>query len=270
MTHEFYKELMELAKNKTKVDKNTFARLTRELLCTIHLKNPHRQEIWGLFTHGHYIDAAKGGDAAYPYVDTSQTRSEGGQGRVMDTEAMGRVYVRNPHQADPGVTFDPLHEDAREDGEPRNLRVGRCTNVTAHKTGANYPAYVFFTLYDMVYLRAYEEVRFNFLTSIGQNPSDHSRAFFCNSVGEPYINRKRSLDWTRFMMINQCGSFKGHTARKIVSDYVKKQNNAVLDEGRQYLMCNSDQVDKDSYQSKLRKRAYAMVAGGTYRSVFLS
>ena len=67
------------------------------------------------------------------------------------------------------------------------------------------------------------------------------------------------------MMINQCGSFKGHTARKIVSDYVKKQNNAVLAEGRQYLVCNSDQVDKESYQSKLRKRAYAMVASGTYR-----
>ena len=189
MTHEFYKELMELASSKEKVDKNTFTRLTRELLSTIHLKNPHRQEIWGLFTLGHYIDAAKGGDAAYPYVDTSQTRSEAGQGRVMDTEAMGRVYVRDPHAADPGVADDPLREAAREDGEPRNLRVGRCTSVKAHKTGSNYPAYVFITLYDMVYLRAYEEVRFRFLTSIGHDPTDPSQAFFVNSVGAPYITR---------------------------------------------------------------------------------
>ena len=252
VTQELYRELLDLAKRGVAVAPNTMTRLTKELLCTLHLKNPHRQEIWGLFTRGHYIDAVTGGDAAFPFVDTSQARVEEGNGQVVNTE-WGEVYVRDPHRADPGVARDPLGEDAREvqeENEPRNLRVGRCTTVNAHKTGRKYPAYVFFTLYDVVWLRAYEEIRKNFLDSIGQDPTDNSQAFFINAVGGSLITRNRGLDWTRykgvsqyfrnkyyyfyyrFMMVNQCGPFKGHTARKIISDYVKKQNIAVLSEGK--------------------------------------
>ena len=95
----------------------------------------------------------------------------------------------------------------------------------------------------MVWLRAYEEIRFRYLTSIGQDPKDNSQAFFVNSVGGPYITRHRGLDWTTFMMINQCGSFKGHTARKIVSDYIKKQNSAVLAEGKRRRSSSSSNND---------------------------
>ena len=230
LTHEFYKELLDLASRNVVVNKNTMVRITKELLCTIHLKNGHRQEIWSSFTLGHYFDAVQGPDAAFPYVDTRKARAEEGKGKVLDTE-WGEVYVRDPHRADPGVIDDPLGDDPVED-EPRNLRVGKCTVVKAHKTGKNYPAYVYFSLYDVVWIRAYEVIRFNFLNSIGKNPLDKKQAFFINSAGGSLIGRNRGLDWTRFMMINQCGTFKGHTARKIMSDYIKKQDNSVLAEGK--------------------------------------
>ena len=68
-------------------------------------------------------------------------------------------------------------------------------------------------------------------------------AFFINSKGEQLVSMHGvSMDLSDFSIINQCGKVTSHVARKMMSDYISKQKDAVLTEGRQYFMCNSDQV----------------------------
>ena len=92
-------------------------------------------------------------------------------------------------------------------------------------------------------------------------------AFFINSKGDALISPYSTpLDWCDFSLINQCGKQTSHIARKMMSDYISKQRDVLLTEGREYFMCNSNAVDKDHYQSQLRKKSLALVTAATYRT----
>ena len=51
-----------------------------------------------------------------------------------------------------------------------------------------------------------------------------------------------------------------------MSDYISKQRDVLLTEGREYFMCNSNAVDKVHYQSQLKKKSLALVTAATYRT----
>ena len=81
--------------------------------------------------------------------------------------------------------------------------MGKATTIKGHKTGKKYPAYIWFSLYDVCYMRAYEAVRNLYLDRVlGKNPEDRSVAFFINTQGDPYLQKGTRLEWTRFMQIN--------------------------------------------------------------------
>ena len=267
---DFFDNMLKIASTEQVVSGNQMANITRQLLSITHIKQGHREEIWKKMTLEHWNDAVTGPDCAFPYVSPSQVDIEAARqmGRVhrghresfLDNE---EIYVRqNLQKPDPLVHDDPLGPG--HEGDNRELLVGKATVVKEHKTGRKYPAYIWFSQYDVVYLRAYESIRCRFLQSIGKDGEDLSVPFFINSKGEGYLTNQR-MDWTWFREINQCGKFTSHKARKIMSDYIKRKKSAVMVEGREFTMCNSDTVDKDHYQSALRKKTLAMLTMATYR-----
>ena len=267
----FFDELLEIASQEEVVSGHKMVNITKQLLPITHIKQAHREEIWKKMTLRHWNDAVTGPDCAYPYVDPRDVDMEVARhrGRVHVGHRAGfldneEIYVREDlHSPDPLVQDDPLRPG--QEGDNRELLLGKATVVNEHKTGRKYPAYIWFSQYDVVYLRAYESIRHRYLQSIGKNGSDLSTVFFINSKGEAYLTSGQPMDWTWFRNINQCGNFTGHKARKIFSDYIKNKKDAVMSEAREYTMCNSNTVDKEHYQSQLRKKSIAMMTIATYR-----
>ena len=229
----FFDEMMSNAVNDDFVPtSNQMLHMTKTLLSTLHLKAGHRQEIWGKLTLKNWNEAITGPDSAFPFLDPSQVDMEVAKqtGRVMEgfTEGEEMYYRENLHRPDPVVRADPLNQE----GDTRKMLVGKVTYVKNHKTGKKYKAVLWFSLYDCCYLRAYETLRLRFLASIGKDGTDTSLPFFINSLGEAYMTKNTSMDWTWFKQINMCGKFTSHKARKIMSDYIKAQKNAILSEGK--------------------------------------
>ena len=233
--HSYYDELLSLANKGDTVSGRKMHQLTENLLPTVHLKNCHRQEIWRKFTLGHWYDAIQGPDCAFPYVHKSQVNMEkvteaGLEGRIQRTEWGKDIYVReNLNEPDPLVIDDPI-------GNGEELMVGKSCMIKEHKTGMKYKAYVWFSLYDCCYLRAYESIRNSFLESIGKDGKDRSLPFFINSIGGAYMGPTKRMNWTHFIQINQCGKFTSHKTRKIWSAYIKNQKSALLSEGKRKLV----------------------------------
>lgn len=264
----FFDNLIDLASKGEVVKGGEMVNITDKMLPITHIKQAHREEIWKKFTLGHYNNAVKGPDKAYPYVDASQVDMDAARqtGRVHLGHREGfqdgeEVYIRDLENPDPLVRDDPL-APGQEDN--RELLVGKCTVVEQHKTGRKYPAYIWFSQYDVVYLRAYESIRFKFLESIGKDGDDLTSTFFINSKGESYLGSGRRMDWTWFKQINNLGKFTGHKTRKIFSNHIKNKKSAVWSEAREFTMCNSDTVDKDFYQSQIRKKAMALMSMASY------
>ena len=224
----FFDEMMSNAVNDDFVPtSNQMLHMTKTLLSTLHLKAGHRQEIWGKLTLKNWNEAITGPDSAFPFLDPSQVDMEAAKqtGRVMEGFTEGEEVYYRP---DPVVRVDPLTLE----GDTRKMLVGKVTYVKDHKTGKRYKAVLWFSLYDCCYLRAYETLRLRFLASKGMDGTDSKLPFFINSVGEAYMTPTTRMDWTWFKQINMCGKFTSHKARKIMSEYIKAQKNAILSEGK--------------------------------------
>ena len=268
ITRDFYRELMNEAESNTAVTRKQMVNLGRQLLKRWHLKNGFRQEIWGKFTLQHWMDAINGPDASFPYLLAEPGQNSGLDlqnehvaSNVHQMEGV-RVYVRkDPFQPDPLDPQDPMQQE-----DTRDLLLGKCTLIHKHKTH-KYPCYIWLSKWDVLHGRCYEKIRNLYLRSIGKNPEDLEGSFFINSKGGATISpHSEPLEWSDFSVINQCGKVSSHIVRKLVSDYISNQKDAVLTEGREYFMCNSDQVDKDHYQSQLRKKSLALMTAATYRT----
>ena len=181
------------------------------------------------------------------------------------------VYVReNVHQPDPLYPQDPMVQQGEEDqSKIDNWEIVRGMSVTLekHKT-SKYPMQLWLSQYDVVYGRCYEAIRAVYLEkALGKDPSDPSVPFFVNTKGDPLIHPKStSLDWSDFSMVNGCSRITSHVARKMQSQYITKQGSAVLREGREYMLCHSNDVDRQFYQDHLRERALAIQGQAVYRT----
>ena len=262
----FYDEMLAFASSEKVPTGPKMVYFTKHLLPTIHIKSGMRQEIWQNMRLKHWIEAIQGDECAFPFLDLSQVDLEEARksGRVMEGFCEGEeIYFREDgFNPDHIVRDDPMMLDP----DSRELLVGRACIVWNHKTGKRYPAIIWFSVYDCCYLRAYEAIRFRYLESIGMDGKDINLPFFINSKGDAYLNKSQAqMDWTWFKQINQCGDFTGHQGRKIMSDYIKSHKNAVMKEGREYAMCNTNSVDKLYYQSKIYKKQLAMTAAANYQ-----
>ena len=253
------KDILELADKGVLVDKKNYLRLMKGLCRIWHLKNGHRVEVWGHFLYESWIFAVKGPDAAFPYKMVKDIEHAEKQ-NIQDRDGV-KVYVRpDPTIADPDDPDDPMNK-----GEEKDLLLGKVVEIPKHKTGFKYRCWIFLSKWDVLYGRAMDIIRAKFLTSLGKDPHDPKIPFFTNSKGESLIHtRCPSLGWTEFSLVNNCKSVTSHIARKLLSAYVANQKSLVLQEGREYLMCNSEQVNKDHYIGSLRKKFTAVNLAATY------
>ena len=182
-----------------------------------------------------------------------------------------QVYIRdNLHQPDPLVPNDPMVQDGEEVDQLRadnwELVRGKAVTLKKHKT-SKYPIQLWFSQFDIVYCRCYEAIRSVYLDHLDQNPEDPLTAFFINSKGAPLIHPKSSpVDWTDFSVITGSGRVTSHVARKMQSQFITKQKDTLLLEGREYMLCHSAEVDRQFYQDHLRERALAIQGQAVYRT----
>ena len=246
-SQDFYKKLIEMSANNTLPTGVEMVNISWGLLKRYHLKLPHRVEVWGNFLLENWLELVNGADASFPYVLADPKTNPGINledpqvKKNTFTCSKTTMYVRSdPFTPDPADPNDPMAM-----GE-KDLLMGKATKLDKHKTGYKYPVYIWLSQFDVIYSRCYEHVRNLFLKSLGdkdKDPEDLSLPFFINSKGEQLISRSGvSMDLTDFSIINQCGKVTSHVARKMMSDYIAKQKDSLLTEGREYFMCNSDQV----------------------------
>jgi hypothetical protein len=244
ISQDYFKKLVEMSANDTVPTGAEMVNISWGLLKRYHLKLPHRVEIWGKFLLEHWLALINGGDASFPYVLADPKTNHGlnledPQVRTNTfTQDKTTLYVRSdPYSPDPADPNDPM-----ADGK-RDLLVGKAIKLDmGHKT-SKYPVYIWLSKWDVLYGRCYENLRNLFLISVGKDPEDLSLPFFVNSRGEQLVWRHgATMDLTDFSIINQCGRVTSHVARKMMSDYIATQKDCLMTEGRQYFMCNSDQV----------------------------
>ena len=68
-------------------------------------------------------------------------------------------------------------EDERQEWE---LMQGIAAKIEKHKTGVSYPCWIWFSAWDQVYMKAYEEISSNYMKANKINFSNQS-PFFINS-----------------------------------------------------------------------------------------
>ena len=216
-----------------------------------------------------------GGWANYPVVVADQASGI----NLEDPQVQARlekrgdtmVYIReNLHQPDPLIPNDPMVQDGEEADQSRadtwELVRGKAVTLEKHKT-SKYPIQLWLSQFDIVYCRCYEAIRNVYMEHIGQDPEDPTTSFFISSKGSPLIHPKSSpVDWTDFSIIAGCGRVTSHVARKMQSQFITTQEDSVLKEGREYMLCHSNDVDKQYYQDHLRQRALAIQGQAVYRT----
>jgi hypothetical protein len=216
------------------------------------------------------------GWASYPIVEcntASGLNLEDPQVQArMEKRDGKRFYVReNLHQPDPLYPQDPMVQEGVEVDQDKTdnweLVRGMAVELEKHKT-SKYPMQLWLSQYDVVYGRCYESVRAIYLDKgLGKDPEDPDLTFFINTKGDPLIHPKSSsLDWADFSMINGCSRITSHVARKMQSQYISTQASSVLREGREYMLCHSEEVDRQYYQSHLREKALAIQGQALYRT----
>ena len=250
-------DLIYWAKTSGVPNDSQFVKLTDGNLQRIHLLSGMRKEVWTVFSYSDYSLLRNGKDASRPFFsvdpNTIDVKAAEEQGRVMTSGWGTNVYVRDDlHNPDPNVRNDPINNDQLCD-EDRDLLLGKYTVVKNHKTGTKYEAIIWLSKFQLAMCDLYEEIRAKFILSKGQDPTKGDRAFFINSKCEPFITTySKGFDWSDLELLTGCGRFTSHMARHIMSDFVSKQENQLLKEGRQYLMCNNDETDRRFYQLDLR------------------
>jgi hypothetical protein len=241
----------------------------------LHLKQGHRQEWANKLTYQDWLRLLNGGWATYPVVVADQASGI----NLKDPQVQARlakrgdtmVYIReNLHQPDPLIPNDPMVQDGEEADQSRadtwELVRGKAVTLEKHKT-SKYPIQFWLSQFDIVYCRCYEAIRNVYIDHIGQDPEDPTTSFFISSKGSPLIHPKAPpIDWTDFSIIVGCGRVTSHVARKMQSQFITTQEDSVLKEGREYMLCHSNDVDKQYYQDHLRQRALAIQGQAVYRT----
>ena len=221
-----------------------------------HLKQGHRIEWANKFNYDHWL---RDGWASYPLVEANTASGL----NLEDPQVKARlekrgdmmVYVREHlHQPDPLDPNDPMVQEGGEVDQSRadnwELVRGMAVTLEKHKT-SKYPMQLWLSQFDIVYGRCYEAIRKVYLQSIGEDGEDPSTTFFINTKGDPLIHPKSpSLDWADFSIINGCSRITSHVARKMQSQYITTQTNSVLQEGREYMLCHSKDVDRTTSDRK--------------------
>ena len=146
--------------------------LSIELVKRLHCKNGHRIRIFGMFTRGMWFAANKKGAAAYPYQAPGQTDSTNKFTSHKDDEGLELLMIQDPHKMD-------MSDASKEDKELLELLQGIAVKIVLHKTGKNYPCWLWFSQFDQVYIRYYEEVAPNFMEA---NQTRTEDLFFIKSL----------------------------------------------------------------------------------------
>ena len=182
-TRDLYKCMVELAMNKVVLGPKEMAKLSRDYVKRLHLKNGHRLQIFKKFQRRHYFEAINKGAARFPYMGaTGDTRK--GTKTYRDNE-MGLEFgvLENPHAVDMSqATEQEVQEWELTQGIAAMIEKpqGIAANIEKHKTGASYPCWLWFSPWDQVYLRAYEEIAANYMIA-NKIKFGNQSPFFINS-----------------------------------------------------------------------------------------
>ena len=169
-TRNLYNKMVEWAMHKYICTAKEMAKLSHDFVQRLHLKNGHRIQVFKLFKRRHYMEAINR-PAKYPYKGV--TGGEANEKIFKDDDGQQFTVLENPHEVDlSGVT-----EDERQEWE---LLQGIAAKIEKHKTGVSYPCYIWFSAWDQVYMKAYEEISSNFMKANKINFSNQS-PFFINS-----------------------------------------------------------------------------------------
>lgn len=170
-TRNLYNKMVEWAMQKYIPRPREMARLTRDFLQRLHLKNGHRIQVFKLFKRRHYMEALSNGPAKFPYMGVT-----GGESRdniYKDDDDHKFTVLENPHAVDmSGATEEEMQE--------WELMQGIAAKIEKHKTGCSYPCWIWFSAWDQVYMKAYEEISVNYMEANKINFSNKS-PFFINS-----------------------------------------------------------------------------------------
>ena len=263
-TRDLYKELVDLSSNKVVVTKKDMTRLGMGLLKRLHLKNGHRVQVWGLFTMKMWWQALRDGPARYPYLSADLSlgspldlQNPAVEQQLHRIEGVNVYVTKNPHRADPLDRTDPMVEQGmsstQEQLDQWELVQGIACNIEKQKTCLNYPCWLWFSQPDVVYLRCYEEIRYQFMLANVMDPMDPDLPVFINMKGSGLIYpHGPTLNFTDFCLITGCSRVTSHVARKMFSQYITMQRSRVLHEAKEYTLCHSTEVDKLAYQNNLR------------------
>lgn len=139
-TRDLYVEMVELACNKIVVKPYKMVQISREFVKRLHLKNGHRIQVFGEFKRAHYLDADLKGPARFPYQEPGK---EDDAVNIYKDDQNRRFRVINPHTVNmEGATKEQLEE--------WDLVQGIAAQIDKHKTGANYPCFLWFSQFDQV------------------------------------------------------------------------------------------------------------------------
>ena len=277
-TRKMLKEVETLGENKTVVEQNKMSSISRDMMkfCVI-LRGVRIQCFGDGFTRGQFWTAVNSKiPASFPYVPiTGQegidlTDKNVRSNVYSDVDSGTRLYARpDLYRADDNDPNDPR----KSDDWP--LMQGIAIKVPYHKTGPEYPMWLWFSQVQTEYLRYYEEIVRNYCVAKNINidpttglPHNKSPFFIAGSGAATFQPKMFPLDFSDFAKVAKIPKCTSMLFRKMFSNILLAQKDIAIRECEEWTMCHRPTTAKNFYADKLTKKMKAIKANTWYQSLF--